>query len=263
MLRYDHARKAGNAGDLWKHYFLVSVVQRLLLDLPPDARFRYFETHAGRDRYRLSDTGTWHAGIGRVWPVTGVLADHPYFRLQGRDGGSGSPYLSSWALVGTYLHQSGRAGAFTLCELDPGIAMHLRRMPSVLLPAADLKFYYGDGFARLAEAREAPHLVLIDPSYSPDPGADWRAVGTAFELLEERGWPCLVWYPLLSGQPGPESLVASGWELRWSPPGAEPLWGAGILAGHLDEVTDTGFRNSLGRLADALGAELRMPAPAG
>ena len=41
MMMYDHSSKAGNKGDVWKHFALVTVVDRL----PSSDTFRYVDTH--------------------------------------------------------------------------------------------------------------------------------------------------------------------------------------------------------------------------
>ena len=61
-MSYDHSRKAGNKGDVWKHFTLVTVVDRLGVK----DSFRYVDVHSGAPSYELGQTGEWTRGIAAV-----------------------------------------------------------------------------------------------------------------------------------------------------------------------------------------------------
>jgi hypothetical protein len=54
---YVHRPRAGNAGDIWKHLVLTSLVDTLIASRELQAI--YAESHAGRPRYRLRREGGW------------------------------------------------------------------------------------------------------------------------------------------------------------------------------------------------------------
>ena len=57
---YDHAKKVGNKGDVWKHFILLTVLRQLIEERENRSdRFRYFESHAGQGVYHLKQQGEW------------------------------------------------------------------------------------------------------------------------------------------------------------------------------------------------------------
>ena len=64
---YDHSNKAGNEGDVIKHAFLLDIVDRLLAERKDSSgRFWYVDTHTARPYHRLSSSGRWAYGVGRM-----------------------------------------------------------------------------------------------------------------------------------------------------------------------------------------------------
>ena len=53
-MAYDHARKAGNRGDVWKHAVLVALTDAITTD---SSSFRYVESHAGAPLHDLKPGG--------------------------------------------------------------------------------------------------------------------------------------------------------------------------------------------------------------
>src|SRR6056297_1992731 len=74
-MAYDHSRKAGNLGDIWKHAVLVSIAERI----KAQNDFRYVESHSGAPIHNLTDGGEWRRGIGAIVDKVDQ-SSHPYLR---------------------------------------------------------------------------------------------------------------------------------------------------------------------------------------
>ncbi len=95
---YDHARKAGNRGDVWKHFTLVSVIDSL--DVPE--RFRYVDLHSGAPIHDLRPGGEWKSGIGTILTECRALTRHGYFETASAFLGK-MKYPAAWWFAGTRL----------------------------------------------------------------------------------------------------------------------------------------------------------------
>ncbi len=239
---YRHGDHAGNAGDVWKHALLSSVVDHLSAG-SQDGPFRYFESHCGGPAHLLPPDGEWRFGIGRVLAAPGVAAlPAPfYFDQFGAGLEAGSVYPGSWMQVARLLDRRGLPYELKLCDTSPEVAAELRTM--------DLDFVQGDGFTELEGdlERHAPsvgdppgRLVMIDPPYGDDQCADWQRVATAAEKLSRAQRCVLAWYPIYSRHTARRMealVVATGClaaEIVWDELGDGPgdhFSGCGMLLG--------------------------------
>lgn len=62
-MQYDHSRKAGNRGDVWKHAVLVALAD--LIPVSTDT-FYYVDCHAGAPDYELRPGGEWERGVANA-----------------------------------------------------------------------------------------------------------------------------------------------------------------------------------------------------
>lgn len=264
MSIYEHARKAGNRGDVWKHFALLTVLDRSLADRA-DAPFQYRESHAGTGRFELRGTGEWRQGIGKVLPAADNLRAHPYFRIVGETLHAGDQYLGSWRLVARHLESEGVPFRMSLNDTSSAVSnliwSEIER--GELPPAID--FQQLDGFDEL-ENESAADLILIDPPYKPA-YRDWWRARKAAALLAERAASYLVWYPI-HWPTHPERLVvaagAPGYEVRWRPMGEKPsktLKGCGVLAGGATAEALEAAREELAELASLMGGQLAVRRP--
>jgi 23S rRNA (adenine2030-N6)-methyltransferase len=76
-MQYDHARKAGNRGDVWKHFLLVNVID--CLEVPE--RFQYVDLHSLAPLHELQPRGEWKNGIGKVLTECAALKHNAYFEI--------------------------------------------------------------------------------------------------------------------------------------------------------------------------------------
>ena len=230
-MAYDHQRKAGNVGDVWKHTALCEVVSGLVQGLAKDEDFRYLDTHCGRPAYDLTtDPGESATGIGRFFTSPGDYPDCIYKsviltpqRIEERS------YPGSLTLVRDIARNSGRSCTMHAWDVDKEVvaAAHAGGFPDV---------EHGDGYAGAADIlgkTNPPHLMLIDPPYKEP--SDWDSIKRILEILPT-STVALVWFPLVwTAHP---ARVA--WEddrntvfmLQWAALGrkpSRPLKGCGVL----------------------------------
>jgi 23S rRNA (adenine2030-N6)-methyltransferase len=257
---YDHHRKAGNAADVWKHFILLAVADRLVGCSPSRPDFHYLETHAGSGLYPLDRNGAWRTGLGRLGRVPDALAQAPYFQVLGTPPDPQAPYPGSWLLLARRLRERGCTPRLALWESDPDIAQQASRTARDQLAADSARVHTGDGFSALAELADAqaPDLILVDPPFRPDAAADWERLLEAVDTLRRLDCVSLIWFPLTPETPAQGlSRIAGcdGWQLHWSDPARGGFWGCGLLAlGHA--ALPQSFADLLATLARCLGARL-------
>ena len=259
MAIYQHAKKAGNPADVWKHFVLLTVLEKSISGLRAGA-FHYLETHAGAGVYPLGRLGEWRQGIGRVLPVPEPLADHPYFRYTGDCSQPGVVYPGSWRLAARLLTEHGVSYRMSLFDRAHSVRDQVRAgILAGRLPAG-FEIQVRDGYKELEKSQLAD-LTLIDPPYRPAQ-RDWLRGSLAAALLSERGGDYLLWYPIF-WPTHPERLVAAAkapaFEVHWRPMGRSPtqtLKGCGLVAGGRSASTLAAARPRLEAVAALLDGEL-------
>ena len=256
-MAYDHARKAGNKGDVWKHFTLVTVVDRLGVT----DGFRYIDVHSGAPSYKLGQTGEWTRGIGAVLEEGAIVRSHGYLQVASK-AVKGGTYPSAWQFVVDRLSRCPHL-EIVLTDTADGVAAQYKESPLRGLPSnTAVCFKQEDGFRSLESVSRAG-LVLIDPPFNPDAAADWRRTRVACRSLLGRHIPFLAWYPMYS-HTNPTKLVAatgcSAWEVIWARIGPKPsqnLKGCGMLASpDLGEILQAA-EPELQLLASCLGGTLK------
>jgi 23S rRNA A2030 N6-methylase RlmJ len=255
---YDHSKNAGNRGDVWKHFALLTVVDRL----PSGEVLRYIDTHAGAPQYELVPGAEWEQGIGRVLEKRGAFRGHCYVETAARWVAQ-ARYPSSWRLVVDCAAARFRRIDLHLSDTARAVAADYEDLPALGLPQnVTVDFAATDGFARV-EVIDGADLVLVDPPFSPHADADWRRLREVCVFLMAKGARFLAWYPIFS-EIEPADLVAatglSAFEVLWAPTtlgGHQELAGCGILASR--ECGDMLAVNTaqLERLASGLGGKFR------
>lgn len=192
---YCHSRKAGNRGDVWKHYALA----RILGGEAVSGTDVYIETHAGGSVYELEEKWRrreWGRGIARVAQQTS-LAKEPFQIILSQVNPTltfpglypGSAFIASTLL---------RPSRHVLFERNEVFAQQLRRY----LPQADVRA--GDGYTGLLswvrhESQLGDRLfAFMDPSY--DGGREELLTDIPQRLTTLRGklshCSLAVWYPV-------------------------------------------------------------------
>ncbi len=263
MIIYDHTDKAGNRGDVWKHFLLLTVLDYLLDGKNPGEKpFRYMETHAGRDKYVLPRSGEWETGIGAVAPCMETLSGHPYFRYHGPGVTAGSTYSGSWLRVITHLLARNRPASLTLCDIAAPVASAVREYTRKSPRGITVNFYREDGFAHITRMDEC-NLLLMDPPYHPHASRDLERLAKAVPAARQYAAAFLIWYPLradMDAGPAVNRTGLPGHRIVWG--GRTPgLQGCGMLAGGAAVPALENAAPSLESLASLLGSEYGVSRP--
>jgi 23S rRNA (adenine2030-N6)-methyltransferase len=191
MISYNHQIHAGNAGDVWKHFILVEIAQRLS---GRRKNLIYAESHVGRPEYFISCPGEWENGIGRLWQYLPFLDDFLYFRIIADLNPQGLRlYPGSASLVLETAKRRGTSAQVEVWDINPEVAACWRACPEV-------KFHCADGFSGVYSilSRSDPGLLLIDPPYSD--AKDLVLAKDLFFKAQNAGWVVLWWQ-----MPGPKT----------------------------------------------------------
>ena len=263
MAGYDHARKVGNRGDVWKHAALLSVVDALTFDWESGRTFRYLETHSGAGFFQLRETGEWQQGIGRRTDSASEIA-HPYFDLC-RDLLDQRHYLGSWRLVRKFLLQHKRG--FQLDLYDTSSAVSNMIWPQIeRRELQHVRFHQLDGYGALENARDFD-LVLVDPPYAPRASREWPKCRKALTRLRDSGTSYLLWYPI-AWPSEPQKLVDTaqtvGFEILWAKMGerrSQNIKGCGLIAGRQAREALEAASSVLEKVAGFLDGTLHLRSP--
>jgi 23S rRNA A2030 N6-methylase RlmJ len=167
MAEYDHSRKAGNRGDVWKHAALVALADAILV---LSDTCRYVDFHSGAPAHVLRPGGEWGRGIG---DARLAAAANPYLAMAAAWVRSGQ-YPAGWVFVVDRLAKRFPQVRVELSDLSDSVAVcygptRFRGIPSNV----DITFVQTDGFA-VAAGVERAALLLLDPPFYPDAEADWH-----------------------------------------------------------------------------------------
>ncbi len=260
---YNHARKAGNRGDVWKHVILAGVIDALAAERPVGSRFSYLETHAGGGDYTLVQSGAWRDGVGRLLASKPALARSSYARLVAGITPDGGSYPGSWVIAARRLSDAGLRPRLVLCETDPAAAAQATGV-AFLLSDADVTVIRADGF--VASAGRNADFLFVDPPYKD--GRDWDRAAEAIRDFDAGGsgteaW--MLWYHIPDEDRAAELVQAigvSGYELLWGPEDACPGdLGCGVMLGGAAAAAIDALDEDLHRVADALGGRRHLRTP--
>lgn len=263
---YEHGPRAGNRGDVWKHFLLLTLLDLLMETRQPDTSpFLYAETHCGPALHVLEEGGSWTEGLGRVLPPPDPLARHPYFRLLGSRAAPGALYPGSWLQVALHLQRVGLDFRMSLLDNSERVANGILGLGISGDPGAKIRFQMGDGFRALA-CTSRWDLVLVDPPFWPNPQEDLARCREALPILEASGSVFLIWYPLYSPQEsalgfrGPCHFL----EILWgNKKGGASMAGCGVLVGGVKGSVLGPKAPWLHLLASCMGGVLRWRAAIG
>lgn len=250
-----HNKRAGNRGDVWKHFILASVAKELLSRHPANKPFVYVDTHCSLGPFRLQDKGEWQEGIGlfydRQWP----LGDHPYFAAQKKEFTENRSYLGSWAIVQELLRAHHVAGDLHLFDTAPSIAQRLAGMRG---------FSQSDGFDGALSILPAD-LILVDPAYSDHREQDWQRVRDVGKEIVSRNVSAIICYPVfVTERPFDEVHGALISEVRWpARSGNQLMRGCGVIACGGAGAVVRALESSLAEIASVFDACYTLRSPIG
>jgi len=203
MLSYQHSYHAGCFADVVKHIAHTNILEYML---KKDNPLFYFESHAGRGQYDLTDkhakkTGEARDGIEKIWSNNSKLPDvfTTYIKIIQQMNPDktlkfypGSPFIAI-----DMLRKIDRA---YLCELHPTEFEHLKKLKKF-----DKKLFCNNsnGMEQLI-AQIPPHekraLVFIDPSYELKD--EYKTLPKIIKYAYQKfstGVYC-IWYPIIDNK---------------------------------------------------------------
>lgn len=194
-MEYDHSRKAGNIGDVWKHFALARV-----FDSIDKSRVKsYIETHAGWGIYGLEDKPRhreWRKGIGKVICDKRFL-NEPFIAkvLQRVNPNLEFPgHYSGSACVAQTLLRPSEIILFELCT---------EAVKSLEKNIIGANVRTEDGFRGIdswnsGRSVSASSIIFADPPYTNK--SDWKKVRLLIQKV--RSLPSqvtlIIWYPIFA-----------------------------------------------------------------
>lgn len=246
---YNHSRKAGNRGDVWKHAILMMIADTIPIR---NDEFHWLETHAGAPIHRLQTGGEWQRGIGSI-----LTAKHLAYVARAADFVRNGEYPAGWFLAAERLLHRCERIVVTACDNSTAVAEAYADFQAPVGVTCD--FLCADGYE---EARNADaDFVFLDPPFSSDSRQDWRDMAQACTLLGRKKIPFVVWYPC-SGSSKPQELVdgtgCAALEVWWdeyAAPQSQSMKGCGMLVSpDLMSIMESAA-GELGLLAESLRAQ--------
>ncbi|OUM99591.1 MAG: hypothetical protein BAA02_04600 [Paenibacillaceae bacterium ZCTH02-B3] len=193
MSAYVHASKAGNIGDVWKHFFLYELWNGYLVQQNVSL---YLETHAGAGWYQLHDGNReqWGSGIGAILGhPDSKFYRHPLVSKWVKRNRDGYLYPGSAAIARAFV----RAEDMHLFEVDRSAAEALRRhFPGAHVYQADA---WSCAIPVLKDASgEISRFVFIDPPFRDD--RDWHRLTEFVNIVLAIDASTVIagWYPVFS-----------------------------------------------------------------
>lgn len=261
-MQYNHSRKAGNQGDVWKHSVLLAIADSVVAT---SDMFQYVECHSGSPIYELTRGGEWERGVGRL--ARGGSCDCVYTTIT-KAWLEVNRYPASWVQVVDRLAKRFTRVRAVLADIAERVAADYPPPADVPVPPnVTVEFRRADGYA-VAESLEKADLVFLDPPFHPSADADWRKLAASCLSLSERNVPFVAWYPFYwhtRPQWFADTARCEAWEVAWAPCGLKPsqnLKGCGMLASAQLVPALQDAERELKRVSSCLGSEIRFRYPA-
>jgi 23S rRNA A2030 N6-methylase RlmJ len=261
-MEYDHSRKAGNRGDVWKHSLLLE-----LADVLPTRSgvFKYVESHSGSPVHELRPGGEWERGVRSI--VRETAARDSEYAAAARDWLRAKRYPASWLFVANRIGKRFTSAHISLSDVADRVAASYPLTDNLRVPSnVAVEFRQTDGFGLVADL-ESADLVFLDPPFNPVANDDWRRLAGACQQLAQRAVPFVAWYPVYwPSRPQwlADTTLCSGWEVSWATFGPKPsqnLKGCGMLASESIVPLLREAEQDLRRIATGLRSEFRIRQP--
>jgi 23S rRNA A2030 N6-methylase RlmJ len=250
-MTYNHAKKAGNRGDVWKQAILTLLADQV--DIAGET-FVWLETHAGAPIHHLEPRGEWEKGIGAA--LQRGLAERSAYAQRATDFVRQHSYPAGWRFAAERLASRTNNVLIKACDTSDAVAKSYQTLE--VLRGIRCTFQQVDGYEALMT--EDADFVFMDPPFSIDSRNDWRKMIDAAESLRERQVPFAIWYPCTrSGYP--DDLVRQTsctsvevWWDTWEGSQSQTMRGCGMLISpELLPIVEAAS-NDLKAIADSLRA---------
>jgi 23S rRNA A2030 N6-methylase RlmJ len=203
---YHHSTKAGNQGDLVKHFSLVTLLHHMSID---HEGWNYIDVHSGEADYQIPpDSSSILAGVGNF---EAILREH------GSEHSSFT-YFYNFMGLGCMREQNFYPGSsrivqkmmasrqireyhFVLCDVDPGgyVCQSLRKSYEKEVAEKQIVVIHGDGY-REAKQKVGMDFMLIDPPEIRSDGG--KEFITLIEYCISQDISFLSWNPLVGNDTG-------------------------------------------------------------
>ncbi|MDE0513006.1 MAG: 23S rRNA (adenine(2030)-N(6))-methyltransferase RlmJ [Gammaproteobacteria bacterium] len=226
---YNHSEKAGNSGDVWKHFILTVLARNISLD---SDSIHYVDCHAVAPVHDLSKGSEWQHGVKHL--IDNATNDNAYMDIVKKYWPE--KYPSGWLIVANVLaerYKRVQVSLFDNSELVEGYysdkdLCNLKNR-GYLPENVEVTFCKDDGFTRAADNKDKD-LIFLDPPFFPDADKDWNSLTETCKELKCQDQSFAAWYPF-SGTKVRELLERTqceAWQVSW-PDCESNLKGCGIL----------------------------------
>jgi len=260
-MAYNHSRKAGNLGDVWKHFILVELASVII---KRSDTFCYVESHCGGPIHELAGRGEWARGIGEISKDNSN--DFEYLSIA-QEWLKTEQYPAGWVFMAHQLTKRFEKVEMYLFDTNNKVAAEYPPTGDPRIPSMALtQFRQEDGYVAVEKLTKSD-LVFLDPPFHPDAKSDWLSLAHVCSSLRSRNIDFVVWYPFYwHTRPQDLSNKTKGlaWEVHWASCGLKPsqnLKGCGMLVSDGLISTMRALQTKLTRMADCMQAELVIRQP--
>ena len=231
---YNHSKKAGNRGDVWKHFILTVLARNITLD---SDSIHYVDCHAGAPFHHLIKGGEWQHGVKHL--IDNATNDNAYVNTVKKYWPE--KYPSGWLLVANVLAERFNRVQVSLFDNSEAVAGHYSdkdlcnlKNRGYLPENVAVTFCKDDGFTRAADNNDKD-LIFLDPPFSPNADRDWNSLTETCKELKCQNQSFAAWYPFFWHTKPRELLERTqceAWQISWSHCGPKPsqnLKGCGLL----------------------------------
>lgn len=228
-MEYNHSRKAGNLGDVWKHFILVELANAII---KRSDSFCYIESHSGAPIHELPARGEWVEGVGKVSDNTSC--DFEYISVV-REWLKTEQYPAGWVFMANELAKRFKKVEVGLFDTDDKVAATYPPLEEKRISnSIKVNFRQQNGF-EFVDKISGADLIFLDPPFYPNAESDWRLLTNVCTSLNLSHSDFVVWYPFYDStkpQELTDRTMSFAWEVHWPPYGSErsqDLKGCGML----------------------------------
>ena len=231
---YNHSKKAGNRGDVWKHFILTVLARNISLD---SDSIHFVDCHAGAPVHDLIKGGEWQRGVKHL--IDKATNDNAYVDIVKKYWPQ--RYPSGWLIVANVLAERFKRVQISLFDNSEEVACHYSdeglcnlKSRGYLSENVEVTFCKDDGFTRAVNNNDKD-LIFLDPPFSPNADRDWNSLTETCKELKCQDQSFAAWYPFFWHTKPRELLERTqceAWQVLWSDCGPKPsqnLKGCGIL----------------------------------
>ena len=205
-MSYDHSEKAGNEGDVWKHFILTVIAESISI---PSNSFHYIDCHSGAPIHDLRYTHKWKRGVGKLLGNEQKI-DNNYVNFARIHY---PKYPSGWLFVANVLATRFTSVRVTLFDTDENFS-ELYSLFECFSSNVKVEFINQDGYEGHRNIEQSD-WIFFDP-----PCADWASLKKSCQNLQRERRTFAAWYPFYRPT-GPRKLSrhtqCEAWEVHWGP----------------------------------------------